>query len=77
MKILLFVFYRERSDLQAEEADHVPAVEHHVRCPRAPRTHHARDGEGPDGGAEVGGHRAAGFAGNAMQEGKREAGDLG
>lgn len=52
-------------------------MEHHLRRARAPRAHHARDGEGPHGGAEVGGHGAAGLAGDAMQEGEREAGDLG
>lgn len=52
-------------------------MEHHVRCPRPPRAHHARDGEGPHGRAQVRGHRGSGLSGNAMQEGERQAGDLG
>lgn len=70
-------FSREGPSAQAEEADHVPAVEHHVRRPRAPRPHHARDGEGPHGRAEVRGHGGSGHAGHAVQEGERQAGDLG
>lgn len=70
-------FPREGPGVQAEEAHHVPAVEHHVRRPHPPRPHHARDGEGPDGGAQVRGHGGAGHAGDAVQEGKWQAGDLG
>lgn len=68
---------RKRACVQAEEAHHVPTVEHHLRRPRAPRAHHARDGEGPHGGAQVRSHCGAGLAGHAVQEGERQAGDLG
>lgn len=68
---------RERSSVQAEEAHHVPTVEHHLRRPRTPRAHHACDGEGPHGGAEVRSHSGAGLTGYTLQKGKWEAGDLG
>lgn len=75
--IVFFFFSREGPSVQAEEAHHVPALEHHLRRPRPPRPHHARDGEGPDGRAQVRGDGAAGLAGHALQEGERQAGDLG
>lgn len=68
---------RERSCVQAEEAHNVPTVEHHLRRPRAPRAHHARDGEGPHGGAQVRSHCGTGHAGHTLQEGEWQAGDLG
>lgn len=76
-KISFFFLFRKGPSLQAEEAHHVPAVEHHVWCPRPSRSHHARDGEGPDSRAEVRGHGGSGHPGNTMQEGERQAGDLG
>ena len=78
----LFIYFgfcscRKGPSVQAEEADHVPAVEHHVRRPHPPRPHHARDGEGPDGRAEVRDHGGSGLSGDTVQEGERQAGDLG
>lgn len=72
-----FCSFREGPSVQAEEAHHVPAMEHHVRRPHPPRSHHARDGEGPDGRAEVRDHGGSRLAGNTVQEGERQAGNLG
>lgn len=51
--ISFFFHYREGSSVQAEEAHHVSALEHHIRCPRPPGAHHACDGKRPDSRAQV------------------------